>query len=239
METVVINRNQANAVDAKRRVGIAAAAMVPDGAVVGLGTGSTAAFAIEELGRRIREEGFRCLGVPTSYQAAFLARKHKIPLITLDDAPELEVAIDGADEVDPKKHLIKGGGAAHTREKIVDSQARKFIVVVDEGKLVKRLGERWAVPVEVLSFALGPVMRRLRDMGGEPELRMGVKKDGPVISDEGNLIVDVRFPKIDDPPLLEREINYIPGVLDNGIFANVATHVMIAPKDDGEIRTME
>jgi ribose 5-phosphate isomerase A len=110
---------------------------------------------------------------------------------------------------------------------------------VDESKLVKRLGERWAVPVEVLSFALGPVMRRLKEMGGEPILRMGVKKDGPVISDEGNLIIDVRFPKIDDPPALERELNCIPGVLENGIFANVATYVLVAPKDGGEIRTME
>jgi ribose 5-phosphate isomerase A len=104
METVVIDRNKANAADAKKRVGIAAAAMVPDGAIIGLGTGSTTAFAIEELGRRIREEGFRCQGAPTSYQAAILARKHKIPLITLDDGPELEVAIDGADEVDPQGH---------------------------------------------------------------------------------------------------------------------------------------
>ena len=141
--------------------------------------------------------------------------------------------------MDPQKHLIKGGGAAHTREKIVDYQAKKFIVVVDESKLVKWLGERWAVPVEVLSFALGPVMRRLKEMGGEPELRMGVKKDGPVISDEGNLIVDVRFPKIEDPPMLERELNCIPGVLENGILPIWPTHVLIAPKDGGEIRTME
>ncbi len=227
------------ATTAKMRAGIEAAHMVQDGAVVGLGTGSTAAFAIEELGRRMREESLRCLGVPTSFSEAMLARKNGIPLATLDDVTEIHVAIDGADEVDPHKNLIKGGGAAHTREKIVDSLAKIFIVVVDESKLVKRLGEKWPVPVEVLPFAVAPVMRQLRAMGAEPELRMGVKKDGPVISDEGNFIIDVRFEIIEDPAMLEKELNAIPGVLDNGIFAHVAPVVIVAPLCRGRIRKLE
>ena len=224
---------------AKKRVGIAAAAIVPDGSVVGLGTGSTAAFAIEEIGRRIREENFKCTGVPTSFQATLLARLQSIPLVTLDEVSRLDVAIDGADEVDPNKNLIKGGGAAHTHEKIVDSLADTFIVVVDYSKLVKRLGEKWAVPVEVIPFAHGPVMKRFLDMGATPELRMAVRKDGPVITDEGNFIIDVRFDRITNPAQLEKEINAIPGVLDNGIFADRADIVLIAPADDGDIERME
>jgi len=232
-------RGTKEAAMAKRRAGIEAARMVQDGTVVGLGTGSTAAFAIEELGRRMREEAFRCLGVPTSFSSAMLARKHGIPLATLDDVAGIQVAIDGADEVDPHKNLIKGGGAAHTREKIVDSLAEIFIVVVDESKLVKRLGEKCPVPVEVLPFAVSPVMRQLRDMGAEPELRMAVKKDGPVISDEGNFIIDARFEVIEDPAMLEKELNAIPGVLDNGIFAHLAQIVIVASLDRGEIRKLE
>jgi len=232
-------RGTKEAAMAKRRAGIEAARMVQDGTVVGLGTGSTAAFAIEELGRRMREEAFRCLGVPTSFSSAMLARKHGIPLATLDDVAGIQVAIDGADEVDPHKNLIKGGGAAHTREKIVDSLAEIFIVVVDESKLVKRLGEKCPVPVEVLPFAVSPVMRQLRDMAAEPELRMAVKKDGPVISDEGNFIIDARFEVIEDPAMLEKELNAIPGVLDNGIFAHLAQMVIVASLDRGEIRKLE
>ncbi len=231
-------KNDQSAVGAKKQAGIAAAAMVPDGSVVGLGTGSTAAFVIEELGRRIREEHLRCRGVPTSFSAALLARKHLIPITTLDEVEQLDVAIDGADEVDPQKNLIKGGGAAHTREKIVASSARRFIVVVDDSKLVDRLGSKWAVPVEVLPFGLLLAERRLKALGGEPVLRMAVKKDGPIITDQGNFILDVRFPSIDDPAGLEREINGIPGVLENGIFPGIAEIVLIAPADGGPVRSM-
>ena len=232
-------KNEEQAASSKKRVGIAAAQLVPDGAVVGLGTGSTAKHTIEELGRRMREENFHCVGIPTSYQATILARKESIPLVGLDEVMEIDVAIDGADEVDPLKNLIKGGGAAHTHEKIVDSLAKQFIVVVDDSKLVDRLGSEWPVPIEVLSFALAPVMRKLKEMGAEPELRMALKKDGPVITDEGNLIIDARFPSIDNPAKLECELNNIPGVLENGIFSNMANIVLTAPRDGGAIRRME
>lgn len=212
----------------KRRVGVEAARMVGDGAVVGLGTGSTAVFMIAELGRRIRDENLKVVGIPTSYDAAVLARTHGIPVRTLDDVDHIDIAIDGADEVDPGKQLIKGRGAAHTREKIIDGMAAQFVVVVDETKLVDRLGTKFPVPVEVLPLALSPVMRRLRDLGGVPELRTGGgKKDGPVITDQGNMVVDVRFNGIDNPHDLECAINNIPGVLENGLFVDLATLILV------------
>ena len=178
----------------KKEVGIAAAQKVQSGMVVGLGTGSTTAFAIEELGRRIASgELTDIVGIPTSFQASVLGKKYGIPIRSLDDVDRVDVAIDGADEVDPAKTLIKGGGAAHTREKVVDSLASLFIVVVDESKLVDRLGSTFAVPLEVLPMAIAPVTRAVEKLGGKPDLRMGVKKDGPVITDQGNMGLDGPF----------------------------------------------
>lgn len=216
----------------KQRVAVEAAKMVKDGTIVGLGTGSTAALAIVELGRRVKEEGLKVMGIPTSYQAAALGRENGITIRTLDDVSTIDIAIDGADEVDPKKNLIKGGGGAHTREKIVDGLADIFVVVIDDSKLVKHLGEKFPVPVEVLPFAVQPVMKKLQGMGGEPVVRMGVKKDGPVITDQGNMLIDVRFPGIEDPKTLEREINVIAGVVENGLFVGMADVILIGTADE-------
>ena len=224
---------------AKRGSGVEAARLVKQSAVVGLGTGSTTAYAIEELGRRIREEGLKIVGVPTSYQAAELARRMGIPLRTLDDVERIDIALDGADEVDPEKNLIKGGGAAHTREKVIDSIAEYFVVVVDDSKLVNRLGEKWPVPVEVIPMALAPVMRRLRELGGVPILREAVKKDGPVITDQGNFVVDVQFPPITDPGDLDLKLNGIPGVVENGLFVRLADLVIVGVRRDGTVRRIE
>lgn len=221
----------------KQQVGTEAARMVKDGDVVGLGTGSTAVYMIAELGRRIREESLHIAGIPTSYDAGVLARKHGVPVRTLDDVDRIDIAIDGADEVDPQKQLIKGRGGAHLREKIIDGLAGKFVVVVDESKLVDRLGTKCPVPVEVLPLAVKPVMRRLERMGGLPELRMGVRKDGPVITDQGNMIVDVRFERIDHPGEMEATLNNIPGVLENGIFVDLATLILIGRiEPDGRVK---
>ncbi len=220
---------------AKQAVGQQAAQLVQSGMVVGLGTGSTAAFMIQALGERIRRgELQEVRGIPTSFQAAVLARQAGIPLTTLDEVATVDVAIDGADEVDPQKNLIKGGGAAHTREKIVDSLAREFVVVVDASKLVERLGSRFPVPVEVLPMAVAPVMRALERLGGRPELRMAVKKDGPVITDQGNMVVDVTFAAIPDPAALEAQINNIPGVLENGLFVGLAGRVLVGEVVNGQ-----
>jgi ribose 5-phosphate isomerase A len=219
----------------KQQVGIAAANRVKSDSIVGLGTGSTTAYAIQHLGDRIKSGDLKNIkGIPTSFQASVLAKQYGIPLTTLDEVTKIDIAIDGADEVDPQKNLIKGGGAAHTREKVVDALAEEFIVVVDSSKLVDVLGSTFALPVEALPMAITPVMNALKALGGEPELRMGIKKDGPVISDQGNMIIDVTFNAITDPAQLELTINNIPGVLENGLFVGVADVIMIGEIIDGE-----
>ena len=230
--------------DAKRAVGHAAAALVEDGMRLGLGTGSTTAFAIEALGRRIEAEGLRVVGVPTSFAAERLARASGVPLIALDDlgmaalptsqAP-LDLAFDGADEVSPDLDLIKGRGAAHVREKVVAALAARFVVLVDTSKEVARLGTTMPVPVEVLPFAEPAVARALRGLGAEPDLRMGQRKDGPVVTDQGLWILDARFEGIRDPGALSAAIDCIPGVLGHGLFVNVATDVLIGDPD-GSVR---
>jgi ribose 5-phosphate isomerase A len=224
---------------AKKRAGQEAAHRVRDGMVVGLGTGSTTAYAIEDLGRRIRNERLSVVGIPTSYQAAQLARQSGISVRSLEDVDHIDVALDGADEVDPEKNLIKGGGAAHTQEKVVDSLADHFIVVVDDSKLVKRLGERFPVPVEVLPMAFVPVMDRLKSMGGDPVLRMAVNKVGPVVTDQGNFMIDVRFPSIENPRDLELRLNNIPGVVENGLFVGLADLIIVGVREDGTVREIK
>ena len=219
----------------KQEVGKAAAARVESNSIVGLGTGSTTAYAIEYLGDRLQKGELKnIVGIPTSFQAEVLAKQYGVPLTTLDAVDRIDVAIDGADEVDPQKNLIKGGGAAHTREKVVDSLADLFIVVVDSGKLVDRLGSTFLLPVEVIPMAVAPVMRKLEKLGGKPELRMGIKKAGPVVTDQGNLVIDVKFDSIDDPASLEKTINNLPGVLENGLFVGVADVVLVGEIQDGQ-----
>ncbi|RZM82354.1 ribose-5-phosphate isomerase RpiA [Leptolyngbya iicbica] len=219
----------------KQEVGRAAAAKVQSDTVVGLGTGSTTAFAIQFLGDRLASGELKNIkGVPTSFQASVLAKKYGIPLTTLDEVDKIDIAIDGADEVDPQFNLIKGGGAAHTREKIVDGLAEQFIVVVDSSKLVEKLGSTFALPVEVLPMAVAPVTRALTALGATVDLRMGVNKDGPVITDQGNMVLDAKFEAIANPAEMEAHINNIPGVLENGLFVGVATEVLVGEVKDGQ-----
>jgi len=219
----------------KQEVGRAAAAKVQSDTVVGLGTGSTTAFAIQFLGDRLASGDLKNIkGVPTSFQASVLAKKYGIPLTTLDEVDKIDIAIDGADEVDPQFNLIKGGGAAHTREKIVDGLAEQFIVVVDSSKLVEKLGSTFALPVEVLPMAVAPVTRALTALGASVDLRMGVNKDGPVITDQGNMVLDAKFEAIANPAEMEAHINNIPGVLENGLFVGVATAVLVGEVKDGQ-----
>jgi ribose 5-phosphate isomerase A len=219
----------------KQEVGKAAAALVKSGTIVGLGTGSTTAYAIEYLGKRIQSGELTDIkGIPTSFQAEVLAKQYGIPLTTLDAVDHIDIAIDGADEVDPQKNLIKGGGAAHTREKIVDALAEQFVVVVDGNKLVDRLGSTFLLPVEVIPMAIAPVMRAIEKLGGKPELRMGIRKAGPVITDQGNMVIDVKFDSIDNPAELEKTLNNIPGVLENGLFVGVADVILVGEVKDGQ-----
>lgn len=220
--------------EVKRAVGRTAADQVNSGMIIGLGTGSTAVHVIARLGERLESGELKgIVGIPTSFQSSVLSREHGIPLIALDQTDRIDIAIDGADEVDPNHDLIKGGGAAHTREKIVDALADKFVVIVDESKLVDRLGSKFPVPIEVLPMALGAVMRAVVDVGGKPELRMARRKAGPVVTDQGNLVIDARFDSIEDPGDLERTLNNIPGVLENGLFVGVTDTVLVGSVSDG------
>ena len=217
--------NAAQQVESKRNAGYRAAGMVEDGMVVGLGTGSTVFFAMERLGERIARDGLRIVGVPTSYQAAIRARQYRIPLASLDEYPEIDIVIDGADQVDPDLNLIKGRGAALLREKCVCDAARKALIVVDPTKMVETLDA--PVPVEVLPFAATPVFGRLGALGADPVLREGVKKDGPVVTDNGNFILDSDFGAIEDPGALEAAISTIPGALECGIFSAYGEKIMV------------
>ena len=228
--------------EAKRVVGEAAAALVEDGMRLGLGTGSTTAQALRALGRRVREDGLDVAGVPTSFAAERLAREHGIPLLTLDDVDRLDLALDGADEVaqaaDGALHCIKGRGAAHTREKVVAAAAERFVVLIDPSKESDRLGTQARVPVEVLPMAVAPVERALRALGGEVELRMGQRKDGPVVTDQGFWVLDVAFGPIERPAALATALAGIPGVLDHGLFVGMATAVLVG-EADGTVRRVE
>jgi ribose 5-phosphate isomerase A len=219
----------------KQEVARAAAQRVESGAIVGLGSGSTAALMIQYLGERLQSGDLKNIqGVPTSFQSSVLAEQYGIPLTTLNEVVRIDIAIDGADEVDPQKNLIKGGGACHTREKLVDSRAETFIVVVDSSKLVEALGTTFLLPVEVLPEAYRQIMRTLESLGGKPELRMAARKAGPVVTDQGNLVLDVKFERIDDPACLEKSINNIPGVLENGLFVGMTDLVLVGEVIDGQ-----
>ncbi|PIX32133.1 ribose 5-phosphate isomerase A [Candidatus Bathyarchaeota archaeon CG_4_8_14_3_um_filter_42_8] len=211
----------------KKNAALEAVKHVKDGFIVGLGSGSTAAYAIEEIGKRIKHEALRVLGVPTSYQALLLAVKHRIQITTLEEHPTLDLTIDGADQIDEELNLIKGMGGALAREKIVAFASKKLVIVADESKKVKVLGENnHPVPIEVLPFATPIVMRKIGEIGGKPILREGTKKVGPVITDNGNVIIDVDFGIIHNPAELERKLKF-PGVVETGLFVKMANVVYL------------
>lgn len=204
---------------------------VENGMAIGLGTGSTASCMLRELAARLAEGRLhRIVGVPTSEQTAALARKLGIPLTTLEQHPSLDLALDGADEIDPHLRLIKGLGGAMLREKIVAASAQRFIVMASFSKRVERLGERSPLPVEVVAFGMPLCMRRLAALGAEPALRRD-HTGAPFVTDEGNLILDSHFGIIDDPEALAAAICAIPGVVAHGLFLGMASLAVIAGPD--------
>lgn len=219
----------------KQAVAEAAVEQFRDGMIVGLGSGSTAALMIEGLGQRLAAGQLKdIVGVTTSFQGEVLAAELGIPLRSLNAVERIDLAIDGADEVDPAFQLIKGGGACHVQEKLVAARAERFVVVVDSTKLVDRLNLGFLLPVEVLPGAWRQVQQQLSVMHGAAELRMAQRKAGPVVTDQGNLVLDVRFEGgIADPVVLEMKINNIPGVLENGLFVNLADEVLVGEVKDG------
>jgi len=207
----------------KRNAALAAVKHVKNNFVVGLGSGSTAAYAIEALGERIKREKIQLLAVPTSYQAFLLAVNYGITITTLEEHTIIDLTIDGADQIDPKLNLIKGMGAALAREKIVASASKQNITIADKNKKVKALGENnHPVPVEVLPFAISSVKRKIEKIGGTPVLREGKGKLGPVITDNGNAVVDAVFGVIDNAERLEKQLKMIPGVVETGLFIGLA-----------------
>jgi ribose 5-phosphate isomerase A len=206
-----------------------AVALVEDGQMVGLGTGSTVYFAIEELGKRIKAEALDIKCIPTSLDTRILAMEKGIPLTSFEETQTLDIAIDGADQVDPGLNLIKGGGAAHVREKLVASAAERFVVIVDESKVVESL--TWPVPTEVLPFSWKLSAERMKDLHGEARLRTAKGKSGPLITDNGNFVLDVDFGPIRNPEKLEAEINAVPGVVENGIFCGLTSEVHVAGRE--------
>ncbi|XP_010271781.1 PREDICTED: uncharacterized protein LOC104607784 isoform X1 [Nelumbo nucifera] len=224
----------------KRALAKKAVGLVKPGMVVGLGTGSTASLATEELGRLIRKGKLKdVVAVGANYQSRVLARQFGVKTVDLNDVNNIDIAFDGVDEVDLNKNLLKGGGAAHTMQKVVDSVAKECIILADQSKVVLQLGSTFPVPVEVLPSAISPVLRRLVTLGGVPEIRSALRKDGPVITDLGNMVVDVSFPNgIQNPSELEKNINMIPGVVENGIVSGVATTVLVAIQDGENVIVM-
>ena len=221
--------------EAKRKAALEAIKHVKNGFVVGLGSGSTAAYAIEALGEKVKREKLQIFGVPTSYQAFLLAVKHRIAVTTLEEYPVVDVTIDGVDQVDSELNLIKGMGAALAREKIVASASKRNVIIADESKKVKVLGENnHPVPIEVLPFAISIVKRRIEAIGGNPSLREGKGKVGPVITDNGNVIIDATFGLIDNAAALEKKLKFIAGVVETGLFVGLADTVYLATSSSVE-----
>ena len=220
----------------KKAVAEAAVNEVTSNMIVGLGSGSTAAIMIKTLANKIKIGELKEIrGVPTSFQSEVLALELGIPLIDLVSVDQIDLAIDGADEVNPAYQLIKGGGACHVREKLVASRANKLLIVVDQTKLVKNLNEEFPLPVEVLPSAWKQVKDVIEDMDAQCKLRMAEKKAGPVVTDEGNLILDVLFNGgINNPKEIELKINNIPGVLENGLFVDLTYKVLVGKIENNQ-----
>jgi ribose 5-phosphate isomerase A len=226
----------------KHAAALAAVDYVQSDMVVGLGSGTTVAFAIHALGERIRQGRLRIVGVPTSYDTRILAKACGIPLCDPMDVDAIDLTIDGADEVDPAGSLIKGGGGAHVMEKLVAALGRRFVVIVDESKLVQTLGGgKYPVPVEVIAPALAFVTRCVQELGGTATVRNGSGKLGPVISDLGHPIMNVDFGPIADAPRLSQQLDSIPGVVGHGLFVGMADQVVVArsPAENPKVEVLQ
>jgi ribose 5-phosphate isomerase A len=217
----------------KKAAAEAAIELVKDGMVVGLGTGSTANFAIEGLGRRVGE-GLLIRGVATSKATEELARRVGVPIVTLEEVGRLDLTIDGADEVDPQFNLIKGMGGALLREKIVAFASRQEVIIIDDSKLVDVLGTKSPLPVEVVPFGNLRTKDALQSLGCKASLKGG---SSPFLTDNGNLIYECKFSKIEEPEILEAEIDLIPGVVESGLFIDLATKVVVASGRGIEVRS--
>jgi ribose 5-phosphate isomerase A len=208
----------------------AAVKLVQSGNIVGLGSGSTATYAVQYLAERVRD-GLKILGIPTSQRTKQLAEQLGIPLTTLDEHDQIDIDFDGADEIDPQLNLIKGGGGALLREKIIASASKRFVVMADSTKQVAHLG-KFPLPVEVIPFAQALIAKRIATLGAKVSLR-NYAYGNPYVTDEGHHILDCTFGKIADPPALAEKLRAIPGVVDHGLFIGMAEMALIGK--DGEV----
>ncbi|XP_071448164.1 ribose-5-phosphate isomerase [Hetaerina americana] len=231
----------ANSVEAAKEAAAHRAVIdfVEDNKVIGIGSGSTIVYAVKKLAERVREENLKLICIPTSFQARQLILEHKLTLGDLETNPSVDLAIDGADEVDDRLTLIKGGGGCLTQEKIVASCANKFIVICDQGKDSHILGEKYkkGIPIEVIPFAYVPIGNKIKGkFGGDVELRMAKAKAGPVVTDNGNFILDWKFSAMaHNWDEINREIKMIPGVVETGLFVDMASTVFIG-MGDGSVK---
>ena len=207
--------------------------------VLGIGSGSTVVYAVERIAEMNSKEKLKLKCIPTSFQSHQLIVEHDLTLVSLDQFPEIDLDIDGADEIDMDLNLIKGGGGCLVQEKIIASNSKKLVIVADFRKNSKKLGENWkkGVPVEIIPISYVPLMRKLEKLGGSPTLRMAQAKAGPVVSDNGNFILDVDFGVINNPKELNMKILTIPGVVDTGLFIDLASIAYIG-KEDGNVLTL-
>lgn len=211
---------------------------IKDNMVLGIGSGSTVVYAVDRIVQRVKAEKLNLICIPTSFQALQLITDGGLILGNLSTNPIIDVDIDGADEVDEKLNLIKGGGGCQTQEKIIASNAKKVVIVADYRKDSKNLGDQWkkGIPIEVIPIAYVPIMKKMEYIGGKPSLRMGKSKAGPVISDNGNFIIDVDFGIIKDPSHLESQLKNIPGIVETGLFINMAIKAFFG-QADGTVKT--
>jgi len=228
-ETVPVNLSEQN--QWKKAAAEEALKLVEDGMVLGLGTGSTAAFFVSALGRRIAEDGLRVTGIPTSVQTETQAHSLKLPLTTLAQHAQIDLTVDGADEVQSGTlYLIKGHGGALLREKIVAAASKRMVVIADETKLVEKLGSLVSVPVEVVRFGWQATGRRLTELGGNPSLRLGSDKK-PYLTDSGNYIMDCAFGPIENPKEIAHHLDHVVGAVEHGLFLGYAQEVIVGGRD--------
>jgi len=209
------------------------------GMVLGIGSGSTVIYAVEKIAELNEESNLNLKCIPTSFQSYQLIVENGLTLASLDQYPELDLDIDGADEIDQNLNLIKGGGGCLVQEKIIASNSKKLVIVADFRKYSEKLGEKWkrGIPIEVIPISYVPIMNKLEKLGGTPVLRMAQAKAGPLISDNGNFIIDVNFGEIMNPGELNLNILIIPGVVDTGLFIGMASKAYIG-LEDGKVTTL-
>ncbi len=201
--------------------------------ILGIGSGSTVVYAVKKIAELNREKDLNLKCIPTSFQSYQLIIENGLNLVSLDQYPEIDLDIDGADEIDANLNLIKGGGGCLLQEKIIASNSEKLVIVVDFRKNSEKLGQNWkkGVPIEVIPIAYVPIMKKMEKLGGKPSLRMAQSKAGPLITDNGNFIIDVDFGIIDNPSELNQKILLIPGVVETGLFLNMTSKAYIGQKD--------